>query len=69
MAKLKQISARIDEQTLEKIDSLCFGRPYLKRNTVINGILKAVVEHTGSWEIERMACDQVKGYAIRLDLL
>ena len=44
MEKLKQISVRIDPVTLQKIDEFCTHHYYWKRNTVINGLLTAVVD-------------------------
>lgn len=44
MENLKQISARVDPETLQKIDDFCKKHSYWKRNTVINGILSAIVD-------------------------
>ena len=44
MENLKQISVRIDPVTLQKIDEFCTHHYYWKRNTVINGLLTAVVD-------------------------
>ena len=44
MENLKQISVRIDPVTLQKIDDFCKKHYYWKRNTVINGLLGAVVD-------------------------
>lgn len=44
MEKLKQISVRIDPVTLQKLDEFCTHHYYWKRNTVINGLLTAVVD-------------------------
>jgi metal-responsive CopG/Arc/MetJ family transcriptional regulator len=44
MEKLKQISVRIDPVTLQKIDDFCKKHYYWKRNTVINGLLGAIVD-------------------------
>lgn len=44
MEKLKLISVRIDTETLKKIDAIGDGVRYWKRNTIINGILTAVVD-------------------------
>ena len=44
MEKLKQISVRIDPVTLQKIDDFCKKHYYWTRNTVINGLLGAVVD-------------------------
>lgn len=44
MENLKQISVRVDPGTLQKIDQFCKVHTYWKRNTVINGLLSAVVD-------------------------
>lgn len=44
MENLKLISVRIDPQTLRKIEELRKKHYYWKRNTIINGILTAVVD-------------------------
>lgn len=44
MENLKQISVRIDPETLRKIDDFCKKHYYWKRNTVINSLLGAVVD-------------------------
>lgn len=44
MENLKLISVRIDPVTLRKLDDFCKQHYYWKRNTVINGILTAVVD-------------------------
>lgn len=44
MENLKLISVRIDPETLRKIDNFCKQHYYWKRNTVINGLLTAVVD-------------------------
>lgn len=44
MDKLKLISVRIDPETLQKLDEFSKQHYYWKRNTVINGILTAVVD-------------------------
>ena len=44
MENLKLISVRIDPETLRKIDDFCKRHYYWKRNTVINGLLTAVVD-------------------------
>ena len=47
MAKenLTLVSCRIDPETLEKIEALTKKHYYWKRNTVINGILTAVMDN------------------------
>lgn len=44
MENLKQISVRIDPVTLQKIDEFCKMHRCWKRNTIINGLLGAVVD-------------------------
>lgn len=44
MENLKQISAKVDAQTIEKIDAIALKTKYWKRNAIINGILTAIVE-------------------------
>ena len=44
MEKLKQISVRIDPETLAKIDTMTTKHSYWKRNAIINGLLSAVVD-------------------------
>lgn len=44
MAKLKQISAKIDEETLAKIDKLARVQYSWSRNMIINQILTAVFD-------------------------
>lgn len=43
MEKTKQISAKVDAQTIEKIDAIALRAKYWKRNAVINNILTAIV--------------------------
>lgn len=54
MENLKLISARIDTETLKRIDEWLLGHRYWKRNAVINGILTAVVDSMSSKEIYDM---------------
>lgn len=42
---LKLVSCRIDPETLDKIEMLTRKHYYWKRNTVINGILTAVMDN------------------------
>ena len=44
MDKTKQISAKVDAQTIEQIDAIALKAKYWKRNAIINGILTAIVE-------------------------
>lgn len=43
MEKLELISVRIDPKTLAKIEEMVRRHYYWKRNTIINGILQAVI--------------------------
>lgn len=43
MYDTKLISARVDRDTLGKIEKFCARRPYWKRNLMINRILMAVM--------------------------
>ena len=44
MENLKQISVRIDPETLRRVDDFIESHQYWKRNTVINAILTAIVD-------------------------
>lgn len=44
MDKTKQISAKVDAQTIEKIDAIALKAKYWKRNAIINNILTAIVD-------------------------
>lgn len=44
MKNLKQISVKIDPETLEKLDDVVVTAKYWKRNAIINGILTALVD-------------------------
>lgn len=44
MENLKLVSVRVDTTTLQKIDALASSTLYWKRNTIINGILTAVLD-------------------------
>ena len=52
MAKLKQISAKIDADTLEKIDAL--AAKSWSRNMVLNQIMTAVMDGAGLDSLRRM---------------
>lgn len=52
---LKPISARIDAQTLNKIEAFCIGKPWWKRNTVINRVLTTVFRDFSERQIYDMA--------------
>ena len=52
---LKPVSTRLDPETVEKIDMWLKRHKYWKRNTVINGILTAVVDNFDDRQIYDMA--------------
>lgn len=54
MEKKKLISARIDPQTLEKIDAFTKKHYYWKRNTVISKVLDAVFDWFDNGDIYDM---------------
>lgn len=54
MAKLKQISAKIDAVTLEKIDNLASKSWGWSRNMVLNQIMTAVMDGADMDSIRRM---------------
>lgn len=54
MAKLKQISAKIDAVTLEKIDALAARSYGWSRNMVLNQIMTAVMDGADMDSIRRM---------------
>ena len=45
MEKLKQISLKINSDTIDKIDEMAKGNSYWKRNTIINQILTAMMHY------------------------
>lgn len=51
---LKQISAKIDPETIAKLERISEHHYYWKRNTIINGILTAVVDTFTDKEIYDM---------------
>lgn len=51
MNNLKLVSVRVDPTTLQKIDALASSTRYWKRNTIINGILTAVLDCANSCDI------------------
>lgn len=51
---LKQISAKIDPETIAKLERIQKVHYYWKRNTIINGILTAVVDTFTDEEIYDM---------------
>lgn len=46
MEKLKQLSVRIDSDTIRKIDEMANETTYWKRNTIINQILTVMMQYT-----------------------
>lgn len=54
MENLKQISAKIDPETIAKLERFSELHYYWKRNTIINGILTAVVDTFTDKEIYDM---------------
>lgn len=54
MAKLKQISAKIDAVTLEKIDAIAARSYGWSRNMVLNQIMTAVMDGTDIDSLRRM---------------
>lgn len=54
MKNLKQISAKIDADTLKGLDELATKKTYWKRNSLINHILKSVVDGTSDNDIWKM---------------
>lgn len=54
MAKLKQISAKIDAVTLEKIDALASNSWGWSRNMVLNQIMSAVMDTADMDSLRRM---------------
>lgn len=51
---LKQISCKIDPETIDLIDAHCRKRGYIKRNGMINAILSAVMRCASETTLERM---------------
>lgn len=51
---LKQISCKIDPETLALIDDHCRKRSYVKRNGMINAILSVVMRCASETTLERM---------------
>lgn len=54
MNNLKLISARINPETLKKLDDFCGSNRYYNRNAVINGILTAVMSCADNHSIRQM---------------
>lgn len=55
MDKLKQISVKIDPNTLAKIDQHATKSRYWRRNAIINGVLTAIFDCCDYDEIMTMA--------------
>lgn len=54
MEKMKQISVKIDPETLKAIDELVLRVKWYKRNAIINGILTAVIDACKDDDVYRM---------------
>lgn len=54
MENLKQLSVKIDPETLEKIDAIASKRGYWKRNNIINSILTALLIEADEREILKL---------------
>lgn len=54
MENLKQLSVKIDPETLEKIDVIASKSSYWKRNTIINGLLTALLKETDERDILKL---------------
>lgn len=70
MAKLKQISAKIDAETLEKIDALASKSWVWSRNMVVNMIMTAVMDGADMDSIRRMMhYDRESGGSIQISCM
>lgn len=54
MENLKQLSVKIDPETLDKIDAIASRGRYWKRNTIINGILTALLIEADERDINKL---------------
>lgn len=54
MENLKQLSVKIDPETLEKIDAIASKGRYWKRNTIINGLLTALLIEADERDIYKL---------------
>ena len=54
MEKTQIISVRISKETLEKLDEWCEKNSGYKRNSLINGILNAVINNAASLDLRNM---------------
>lgn len=70
MTKLKQISAKIDAGTIEKIDALAARSFGWSRNMVLNQIMTAVMDGADMDSIRRMMhYDRESGGSIQVSCL
>ena len=61
MENLKQLSVKIDPETLEKIDAIAsIGRSW-KRNTIINGLLTAILKEADERDILKLMRSSIHG--------
>lgn len=54
MENLKQLSVKIDPEALEKVDAIASKGRYWKRNTIINGILTALLIEADERDIYKL---------------
>lgn len=54
MENLKQLSVKIDPEALEKVDAIASRGRYWKRNTIINGILTALLIEADERDIYKL---------------
>lgn len=54
MENLKQLSVKIDPEALEKIDAIASRGRYWKRNTIINGLLTALLIEADERDIYKL---------------
>lgn len=54
MENLKQLSVKIDPETLEKIDAIALRGRFWKRNTIINGLLTALLIEADERDIYKL---------------
>lgn len=70
MTKLKQISAKIDAGTIEKIDALAARSFGWSRNMVLNQIMTAIMDGADMDSLRRMMhYDRESGGSIRVTCL
>ena len=51
MENLKQISVKIDPETLKRVDELALRTKYWRRNAIINRILTAIIDNCSDEDI------------------